>query len=152
MKIYNTSCFEKLKIRPVDVNKLSTNNFIVRRVEPSSIKYRDIEIGTICRMNEEKTTSSSNIWVCVGVDKMNLFFNGSFNCGGFVTPTTENEVGLDRILISEYEAHWPYHILEHDFNIADVWLTTNEFYKDLYAVESVQEFVFFYNKYNLKDL
>ena len=52
MEIINTSAYEKLKIRAVDVDKLTTQS--IYKINPENIKIDDLKTGYFIRTNEIK--------------------------------------------------------------------------------------------------
>lgn len=155
MKIYNTSCFEKLKIRPVDVNKLISDNIIVRRLDPEDIKLDDIKEGYLCRTSEQPTERLSNIWIRVDNNtlkrlfKTDVFEEEDVSYGGFVTPDADSWSGITYLYDEDYRQKYPMSY-NNKYNILDIWETSDDFICDFILIENEDQFVDFFKKYNIK--
>ena len=154
MKIYNTSCFEKLKIRSVDVNKMHFDNIIVKRLDPELIQLQDIKTGYLCRTSEQPTECLSNIWIWADINMlMRLFktevFEEDVSYGGLVTPDTENWSGITYLYDEDYRQNYPMSY-NNKYNILDIWETSDAFIYDFILIKNADQLIDFFQKYNLR--
>lgn len=157
MKIYNTSCFEKLKIRPVDIDKLSiANDILIERLDPNKMKIEDLQQGYICRTNGQPTEECSNIWIYVNSDTLGHLFDEEFEYDGFVTPDTASSYDISYLYIEDYLETWPKTSVDNyitrvpEFNFIDVWKTSDDFTDEFSLVYNAKQFIDFFQKYNLR--
>ena len=156
MKIYNTSCFEKLKIRSVDIDKLSiANDILVERLDPKKLKIEDLREGYICRTSGQPTEECSNIWIYVNPDTLEHLFDEEFEYGGFVTPDTGSNNGISFLYVEDYLNTWPKPFIDtyiehvHEFNIIDVWKTSDKFIDEFSLVYNAKQFIDFYQEHKI---
>ena len=142
MEIINTSAFEKLKIRAVDVNKLATQ--LIYKINPENIKIDDLKTGYFIRTNEIK----NNLYIILDYETI-LKIDKDFYCH----PSAKNELRFvqpcdDNYIIfvaSTYRNHWPklgtYNteysvncVYETNFDISKIHDSDNfRFYFDTYV-------------------
>ena len=146
MKIVDISSYEKLKIRPVDINNLDT----IKKVNPIDIQINKIYPGYICRMNFKSNERESNIFVYVDSDRMDIVFPSyrPFSCGGWISPNDRTISGMNYVLIDDYEDCWPKNCFFAKYDIIDLWASN-------YSVDNIitsKYLIEFYNDHNLYDL
>lgn len=156
MKIYNTDIFEKLKIKPVAINKLSASedfhDFVVSKPDPTKTKMNSLPYGCICR-TKGGMENEQHIWVFVdSVMIHKLIYDEMYDYSGFVRPFDESRYGVAYLCEHDYSDNFPYHITSGCLDIVDIWFTNIQFKKDLDAVCNAKEFKEFYNNYNLDKL
>lgn len=142
MEIINTSSFEKLKIRTVDVDKLTTQS--IYKINPENIKIDDLKTGYFIRTNEIE----KNLYMILDCETI-LKIDKDFYCH----PSDKNELRFVQpysnsyiiLVTSAYRRHWPesgmynyaysvYCVYVTDFDISKIHDSDNfKFYFDSYA-------------------
>lgn len=151
------SAFEKLKIRPVNVCDLKTDQkWSDIWADPKEMNWNDLFVGDVVRTAGESTPEIPNIWILFDIEGMRkLFGNGySYPSWGFVRPEfvrpeLEQRINANFNWLKSYYENWPKYITpSHTFDIVDVWKTRF----DISDIKSAKDLVDFYNKHNLFDL
>ena len=147
MQILNTSTYEKLKIKPVNVVDMKIEH-LCEWVDPKRINLYDLKAGDICRTYEKATEYNPNVWVVFEPDDMNRLFGKRYRhvCGGFVRPREEGYASYN--LMESYYNTWPKYKTVCGFDIVDVWKTDY----DISHISSAYDLVDFYKEHNLFDL
>lgn len=163
MKIYNISCFEKLKIRPVNVSDIrmsfSKENLNSLWVDPKTISLSDIMPGYMVRTGVEICENGvPNVWIffdrqhimkfCKGKDYLIDYFNENENKGVFLRSKPTIESNFSFMTIESFMETWPEHSNRYDMTITDVW-KTNINIDEICTLDSL---LAFYKKHNLYDL
>lgn len=149
MEIINTSAFEKLKIRSVDVKQLKNNSTdkIIK------IKARDISIVDLKSGFFVKTCEPYGyLYMILDKEterKINTFFDVSYyNDLILVQPfdSRVSRVNFDFMSLCKYSETWPNHINTEMYDITDVYITGF----DTSLINSNNDFLLYFDKYRKK--
>lgn len=165
MKIHNTSCFEKLKIRPVNVADLSIEYSFLRPGSNNPHDYicreHKIEIkpGYIVETDSTGTINEPNIWMYFDCDIFTTLIapaanNSSYKAdpdlrlGGFIRYKKTSSYGFSFLRMTSYTDNWPYHKNKDEFNIVRIFPTNINTSKFI----TTNDFIDFYLEHKLYDL
>ena len=104
MKIIYTSTYEKLKIRPVDIQSLQNET---RKISPYNIKMQDLKPGWFVKTKEDVDC----FYMVVTRDTEMKFIDFQLPeyyldiC--FMQPDTENYYGFQMLYSDSYKTSWP---------------------------------------------
>lgn len=107
MKIIDTTTYEKLKIRPVDIQSLQNG---ICKTSPYNIKMQDLKPGWFVKTKE----GDENFYMVVTRNTEMKFIDFQLPefpeyyldiC--FMQPSTENNYGFLKLYSSSYKALWP---------------------------------------------
>lgn len=160
MKIYNTSCFEKLKIRSISINDIDDlSSFMCRKLSDEEFESFDIdnmENGWIAVTDDNESytwTAARNfyIWMKIDHDHCTKFFStynydGDALIGGHLQ-IMNSHLGLGYLYIDKYKNTFPKHSINSRWDIKAVFETninTNKF-------NSQDDIKSFYKKYDVCD-
>ena len=143
MKIYNISRFEKLKIRPVDVNSM---HVAVEMVDARSIGFSDLKFGYIVE-TDETDQDDNPFYMLVDVKtfmKIMDYEDFSFDPKMVLLQPDSEEHDDTAYLCSEaYRRYWPCYNGPSKFDIKHVYIINC----DPSKVETKDEFIELYYKY-----
>ena len=163
MKIYNTSCFEKLKIRPVNAADLSNEYSFLRPGSNNPHNYicreQKIKIkpGYIVETNSPGTIDEPNIWMYFDCEIFktliapvanNSSYKADLRLGGFIRYKKASSYSFSFLRMTSYTDNWPHHKNNEEFNIVRVFPTdidTNQFI-------TMNDFIYFYLEHKLYNL
>ena len=163
MKIYNTSCFEKLKIRPINVNDIrmpfSKESLKKLWIDPKTISISDIMPGYMVRTGYEiRENDVPNIWIffdhqhimkfCKDMDYIIDYFNENEVKGVFLRSKPTIESNFSFMTIESFMETWPKNHNRNDMTITDVWKTDI----NIDEICTLDSLLAFYKKHNLYDL
>ena len=142
-KIYNTSCFEKLKIRPVNVHNMAQPDiepFTYEYINPYDLDIDDLDNGWIVR-------TISYIWIVFDEDHMRVMLNGvyRYNVPALLRPDTLTNVSFLDLEI--YCRTWPEANGFPRYNVTGVWKTNI----DIDKLKDEKSFLEFYKINNLEE-
>lgn len=150
MKIIDTSSFEKLKIRPVNVNDI--NRFV--HVNPRTITLDEIHPGYILKTRRG--------WHGYPYDNIFMFFETA-RVKSIIDHLKYIAIRTDYVILRPdrdstprihynsiygYLVEWPKYHGSTNLDVTDVWIT----HFDVNKINSEQDILDIYNKYNLFDL
>lgn len=147
MKIIDLSSYEKLKVRPVNISDLQSNQpNRFEHIDPKSINWDELVPGDVCKI-AGRPEKCINVWLVLDVQQMTSIFEGSYNygCAAFVKPDPGFANHINYILLSDYYESWPKHSRVLFYNIVDIWRTD----LDVSHIKTVDDVFDFYEKYNL---
>lgn len=142
MKIINTSAYEKLKIRPVDIKNMSSQISEVTFVNPKDIGLEEMRPGYFIKTNETKnslymTINSETMRKCMGHDRIVPRYLDII----FVQP--DRSIMLATLQIASYKSTWPEHCFNTDFDVKAVFKTN----ADTSVINTQSDFVNLFDKY-----
>lgn len=145
-KIYNTSCFEKLKIRPVNVRNMTQPDiepFTYEYIDPYDLDVDDLDNGWIVRT----LSYEHNIWIVFDEDHMRVMLNGVYrhNVPALLRPDRLTTVSF--LDLGTYYRTWPKSDMHPKYDITGVWKTNI----DIDNLKDEKSFLEFYKTNNLKD-
>lgn len=143
MKIIDTSCFEKLKIRPVNAKNLDTG-FTYRRLSDSEFNALDInnlEDGWIF------VTKRFRVWIKMKNEMcLDFFKTYRFSFGdAFVSVSPDTESGVCYIPFDTYY-HFPFNMCE-EHTVVAAYKTNIDISKFI----TPADFTSFYHKYDINE-
>lgn len=144
MEIINTSAYEKLKIRAVDVDKLTTQS--IYKINHENIKIDDLKTGYFIRTNEIK----NNLYMILDGETI-LKIDKNFYCH----PSDKNELRFVQpyrdsytiLVASTYRKHWP------ESDIYNIAYSVNCVYAtnfDISKIHDSDSFRFYFDYYESK--
>lgn len=144
MKTLDFSLYEKLKIRPVNVNDINT----IEWIDPNSISIGDLRPGYICRTAERH----SNIRLYLDPEQLvNIYGKDGYpyDCGAFVKPVDNDPyIKVSCVLLKYFCGSWPVEPISTEFSVSDVWKTSF----DVSVIKTKDDVIDFFNKYNLSEI
>lgn len=162
MKIYGTSCFEKLKVRSVNINDNNVlYSFMCRKLSDKEFESFDIdnmENGwiTVTDINKSYTwmtaASCFYIWMKIDHDHYIKFFStysydGDALIGGNLINVTNSHLGLMYLYIDRYKNTFPKHSNDSRWDIKAVFETNININK----FNSQDDIKLFYKEYDVCD-
>lgn len=147
MKIIDTSTYEKLKIRPVNVSDLHESGLIC--VSADKLSISDLRPGFACKTTDNEE-NEPDIFIYLNVERVRkLFPTYPEKFDALVRPRKSVYYGYrgTYLGIYSYEGSWPKHPRFNELDIVCVYEIMEE-----PDINSFDELVEFYNKYNLFDL
>ena len=147
-KIYNTSCFEKLKIRPVNVRNMAQPDiepFTYEYINPYDLDVDDLDNGWIVRTSIPGR-GISNIWIVFDEDHMRLIRNGAyrFNVPSLLRP---DRMTIAFLNLGVYYRTWPEMNGFPQYNVTGVWKTNI----DINNLKNEKSFLEFYKTNKLEE-
>lgn len=149
MKIIDTTTYEKLKIRPVDIQSLQNE---ICKISPYNIKMKELKPGWFVETGE----NNDNFYMVVTRDTEMKFIDfrlPEYYLGiCFMQPSTENNYGFLKLYSSSYKALWPIYMNDTSrrFTIKYVYKTNI----DTSNMENIKDFTktFYENLKYIKDI
>lgn len=165
MKIYNTSSFEKLKIRPVNAADLSIEYNFLRPGSNNPHEYIcreykiEIKPGYIVETNSPGTIDEPNIWMYFDYNILTTLIEPAtkspvakykidLRLGGFIKYKKASPYSFSFLRMSSYTDNWPYHRNNEEFNIVRVFPTNI----DTSQFITINDFIDFYLEHKLYNL
>ena len=141
MKIYNTSIFEKLKIRSVNINNINYSG--IDKIDPKTISITDLEPGYIIKT--KKTNSNPLYMVVDQKTEMELNHNPIRHNYRifFIQPKEFNEISS--LTVESYEETWPHHKWSDSCDVCAVYLVKQT--HNILSIHTFDEFIKIYNEY-----
>lgn len=167
MKIYNTSLYEKLKIRPVNINDINDIkpdepllSIKIPKKSPADFRvdffHNDIQPGYLVKTIGDDSVEDPDVWIYVDHEnmkrlnktyRMNNGYNGAIvRCYPDTKPDRPSRVFF--MDFSAYKENWPKHQYYFEYDITDVWTTDI----DLREFKTQDELADFYVDNKLKEL
>lgn len=152
MKIYNTSCFEKLKIRPVNIHDLETdligagNGFTYRKLSSTELESLDVDNikdGWIF-------TTLHFVWIKINRNLCIEFFNtgySHYSSGAIVRPCLGTSSGLSFLAFDTYHGNFPINA-NGNYTIQSVYETNI----NISIVSKPNDNIEIYEKYKINDI
>ena len=142
MKIINTSTYEKLKIRAVDVKNMSDNTLDITYVEPKDIRLDELRPGYFIKTSETGNSlymviNSETMRKCMGHDHIVPRYLDII----FVQP--DRSIMLGTLHSASYKNTWPEHYFNADFDVEAVFKTN----ADTSVINTQSDFVNLFDKY-----
>lgn len=151
MNILNTQAYEKLKIRPVNVNNLKNieNNdnvlpFEYQYIDPKTITMKDVGEGYIVRTDEHAT--NYNIWIVISKEYMR-HFTRVYLYDYPAMMRLDKGSRISYLSMGTYEKNWPDTIYNLHI-VTGVWKTN----LDMNIIHDIDSFIMFYKKYKLDNI
>lgn len=162
MKILDISCFEKLKIRPVNINDIKPDepllNIKIPKKRPADFRffYNDIESGYLVKTIGEDSAEDPDVWIYVdheNMKRLNKTYRMNNGRHGAIVrcyPDTKPDRPSRVVFVdfSSYIENWPKHQSYSEYDITDVWTTDI----DLRTFKTQDELADFYVNNKLKEL
>lgn len=151
MKIYNTSFYEKLKIRPVDINSLDDvdeddfGKLTFVHLDPEEMKLSDLRLGDIVKteLNSHYIMMSIATANTIGVPRKDAQY-----AYVLVRPDRYSRNGVSYLELNGFVKFFPSHDTHDVFNITDVWRSG----ADTSRFKTGYDVYDFFTKYNIKNL
>ena len=147
MKIINTSLFEKLKIRPVDIKEMHFNQ--IKKVNANTIEYSDLKVGYIVETKENKEKNNA-FYMLVDIDTFvklfdnnHIYFKGNKMMLVQPMPNFSEPDNLTYLNGIGYEKTFPCYDVNSKFDIKNVYMLDC----NLSDVETKGDFIKIYDEY-----
>lgn len=155
MKIYDTNIFEKLKIRPVDVNSLKNDiaHDSVKMMDADNLGFSDLCVGYFVRTNEARRNNP--FYMVFDVEtfmELGSFlddYSGSVNTVLVQPEPNKTDYSLCYLSMENYMNNFPFYERKYSyskdskFDIIKVYIT----HCDVSNIKTNKDFVEIYNKY-----
>ena len=151
MKIYNTSCFEKLKIRPVNIHDLEIDlidaGSVFKHRKLSSTELESLDVDNI--KDGWIFTTSYFVWIKINRDLCLEFFKlyQYYSSDAIVRPCPGTNSGLSFLAFDSYHGHFPVHTNE-EYTIQSVYETDI----NISNVSKPNDIIEVYEKYHIHDI
>lgn len=152
MKIYNISLYEKLKIRPVDINSLDDvdedgfGKLVFVHLDPEAMKLSDLSLGDIVKteLNSYYIMVSKATANTIGV----LHKDDQYVEYILLRPNSNSRNGVSYLTLKGFVKFFPLHDKHDSFNITDVWRSG----ADTSRFKTGYDIYDFFTKYNIENL
>lgn len=152
MKVLDINQYEKLKIRPVNVNNMKhelpdladCGKVCYEYIDPISIHLEDLKPGYVVKLS--KRYPYENVWIFFDSKHMSKIRGHHYSKPVFVRGDVQTNISY--LGIGVYESSWPKSYVYEAYNVTGVWKTNI----DIEVFTTEKDVLDFYRVYKIVDV